>query len=154
MTAAVRPAEVVGDPSSGLRSDAHARVDQQDGQERALSSHLSAKTAQPGRPRRPTCHSQRPKCNINLGFQPSKTLNLVPNPFPQPRVWPQAHPRTLPLPKPNRQVPSTRTQKWLASSPAPSMESCGVLQRTPQLVCATRTFVIWGGWPVWDVRQR
>ena len=32
VTAAVRPAEVAEDPSSGLRSGAHAPVDQQDGQ--------------------------------------------------------------------------------------------------------------------------
>ena len=142
MTATVRPAELAGDPSSGLRSNAHAPAGQQDGQKGALSSHLSAKTAQPGRPRRPTCHIQRPKCNINLGFQPSKTLNLRPNPLPQPRVWPQAHPRPLLLPKPNRQVPSSRTQKWHTSYVAPTTESCGALQRTPQLVCVTRPRVI------------
>ena len=142
MTAAVRPAELAGDPSSGLRSDAHALVDQQDGQKGALSSHLLAKTARPGRPRRPTCHTQRPKCNINLGFQPSKTLNLLPNPLPQPRVWLLAHPCLLLLPKPNHQVPSSRTQNWPMTCAEALPKSCGVRQRTPQIAQLARPRVI------------
>ena len=89
-----------------------------------------------------------------MGFQPNQTLKLLCNPFPQPRAWPQAHPRTLLLPKPNRQVPTSRTQKWHKSYVAATTESCGVLQRLPRLVWLGRPRVIWGGWPVWDVRQR
>ena len=51
-----------------------------------LLSTPQAKTAQLGQSRHPTCHTQRPKCNINLGFQPSQTLKLASTSFPQPRV--------------------------------------------------------------------
>ena len=127
---------------------------QQDGLEQAKVTHLAAKTAQPSRPRRATCHTQRLQCNNNMGFQPSQTLKLLFNPFPQPRAWLPAHPRTLLLPKPNRQVPTSRTQKWHTSAAEATTESCRVLQRLPRLVWLGRPRVIWGGWPVWDVRQR
>ena len=89
-----------------------------------------------------------------MGFQPSETLKLLSNPFPQPRACPQAHPHTLLLPKPNRQDPTSRTQKWHKSYVAATTESCGVLQRLPRLASAPLNVVIWGGWPVWDVRKR
>ena len=120
----VRLAEVIEDLRSGVRSTAEALQDQQDGHKGDLLSHLCAKTAQPGRPWRATCDTQRPECNIKLGFQPSQTLNLLSNPFPQPRVWPPAHPGLLLLPKPNRQVPTSRTQKWLVCYVALSTKRC------------------------------
>ena len=89
-----------------------------------------------------------------MGFQPSKTLKLASNPFPQPRAWLPAHPRTLLLPKPNRQVPTSRTQNWPVSSREAQTGSCGVRQRTPLSVCATLTVVILGGPVICRVRQR
>ena len=145
---------MIEDPRSGLRSAAEALQDQQDGLEQAKVITLSAKTAQPGRPRRATCHTQRLECNIKLGFQPSQTLILVSNPFPQPRVWLPAILARCCCPSPTARFPPAEQKKWLVSCGEGRTERCGELQRLPRLACATRTIVIWGGSVMCDVRQR
>ena len=78
----VRPAEVLGDPRSRLRSAAEALQDQQDGLEQAKVIRLSSIAARPSRPREATCDAQGPICNNHMGFQPNQTLRPTFQPCP------------------------------------------------------------------------